>query len=402
MKVLQINKFLKVVGGAETYMFQLSKALKAFDVEVKFWGMEDEGNTVNDFPGLEAETIDFQNQKLLNKLSSAIGTIYSKTNKSKIAKVLDSYKPDIVHIHNYNFQLTPSILPEIKKRGIKVVQTIHDSQMVCPYHRLYNFQRDEVCTKCVKGSFINCVKDRCFDGSVFKSAIGALESTFYHSFGYYNKYIDTYISPSYFLANLIENRVKKEIVVIPNFTQVKYNSSTEPLQKDYYLYYGRISDEKGILELIQIFKETSLNLLIVGKGPLEEKVDERIKNSPNIEYIGPKYGDDLFKIVKQAKFVIQSSKWFENCPMTIIESFSLGVPVIGSNHSGFKDLIQDEITGYLIDFNNKEDTVNRLKDIDLKDVSELKKNVTRYYNDNLSESIHLEKIISVYKNTLNT
>ncbi|OUS01648.1 hypothetical protein A9Q86_07720 [Flavobacteriales bacterium 33_180_T64] len=400
MKVLQINKFLKVVGGAETYMFQLSKSLQDLGIEVKFWGMEDSENIVNDFQGLEAENIDFQNQDLFNKLGSIVETIYSKKNRNKIAKVLDDYKPDIVHIHNYNFQLTPSILPEIKKRGIKVVQTIHDSQMVCPYHRLYNFQRDQVCTKCVKGSFINCIKDRCFDGSIFKSTIGALESTFYHSLGYYDKYIDTYISPSTFLTNLIQNRVKKDIVVIPNFTQVQSNLSLDEHKKEYYLYYGRISDEKGIHELIDIFKEINLNLLIVGKGPLEEAVKEKVKENSNIQYLGPKYGDDLFKIVKQAKYVVQSSKWFENCPMTIIESFALSVPVIGSNHSGFKDLIQDKKTGFLINFDNKNSAINQLREIDMIDVSKLKKNVTNYYQKNLSENIHIEKIISVYKNVL--
>ncbi len=360
MKVLQINKFLKVVGGAETYMFQLSKSLQEKGVDVKFWGMKDKDNIVNDFPEFETLNVDFSNQKLLNKINSVFETIYSKNNKRKIAKVLDIYKPDIVHIHNYNFQITPSILPEIKKRGIKIVQTIHDSQMICPYHRLYNFQRDEVCTKCVKGSFFNCIKDRCFDGSIFKSTVGAIESTFYHSLGYYEKYIDTYISPSNFLAELIKKRVNKNIIVIPNFTKAKANNSINESAKEYYLYYGRISDEKGVLELIDIFKEIKLNLLIVGKGPIEDKVRNKATSISNIDFVGAKYGEELFTIVKKAKYVVQSSKWFENCPMTIIESFSLGVPVIGSNHSGFKDLILDGETGFLIDFNNNIDAKAKL------------------------------------------
>ena len=263
MKILQINKYLKVVGGAETYMFQLSRALKELDIEVKFWGMEDPENNVSDFKGLEAKNVNYKNQNALSKVNSVFNTIYSKSNKQKIAKVLDDYKPDIVHIHNYNFQLTPSILPEIKKRNIKVVQTIHDSQMVCPYHRLYNFQRDSVCTKCVQGSFVNCIKDRCFEGSILKSTIGAVESMFYHQNGYYEKYIDVYISPSKFLAELIKNRVHKEIKVIPNFTETKSNLSQEINEEDYYLYYGRISEEKGILELLDVFIETKLKLVIV-------------------------------------------------------------------------------------------------------------------------------------------
>ncbi len=400
MKILQINKYLKIVGGAETYMFQLSKSLQERGIEVKYWGMEDKGNIVQDFPNLEASNIDFSEKKLINKLGSVVETIYSKKNKKKIAKVLDDYKPDIVHIHNYNFQLTPSILSEIKKRGIKVVQTIHDSQMVCPYHRLYNFQRDEVCTKCVTGSFINCIKDKCFDGSVFKSTVGAIESGFYHSRGYYEKYIDTYISPSNFLAKLIEKRVHKKIIIIPNFTKAEADNFFDETQEDYYLYYGRISDEKGVLELIDIFKETKLDLLIVGKGPIEDKVRTKVANIKNINFVGAKYEKELFNSVKKAKYVVQSSKWFENCPMTIIESFSLGVPVIGSNHSGFKDLIQDGKTGHLLDFNNKSETISKLLELDKFDVLTFQKNVQEYYDKNLSEKIHIEKILSVYNNLL--
>ena len=400
MKVLQINKFLKIVGGAETYMFQLSKLLQENGIEVKFWGMKDSGNIVNDFSELEADNVNFQDQSLIKKLGSVIETVYSKKNKNKIIEVLDLYKPDIVHIHNYNFQLTPSILPEIKKRGIKVVQTIHDSQMVCPYHRLYNFQRNEICTKCVKGSFVNCIKGRCFDGSLFKSTVGAFESTFYHTLGYYNKYVDTYISPSRFLANLIQNRVDKEIVVIPNFTQDQLESLNDKKDREYYLYYGRISEEKGVLELIEIFKQAKLNLLIIGKGPIEEDVINITKSTPNIDFLGPKYGDELFEFVKKSKYVVQSSKWYENCPMTIIESFSLSVPVIGSNHSGFKDLIEDGKTGYLIDFNNISETISRIQEIDKKDISDMKENVSDYYNSNLSEHVHLGKILTVYNKLL--
>jgi len=400
MKILQINKYLKIIGGAETYMFQLSNLIQSQGIEVKFWGMEDDDNDVIDFPGLEALNIDYSNQSIKTKISSVVGTIYSQKNRTKIAKVLDIYKPDIVHIHNYNFQLTPSILPEINKRGIKVVQTIHDSQMVCPYHRLYNFQRNEVCTKCVKGSFVNCIKDRCFDDSLLKSTIGAVESMFYHSKGYYEKYIDTYISPSHFLANLIENRIKKDIVVIPNFTQAEYDNSQIKEIKDYYLYYGRISDEKGILELIEIFQETKIELLIIGKGPLDKTVEDMAQKANNITFLGPKYDKELFGIVNQAKYVIQSSKWFENCPMTIIESFSLGVPVIGNNHSGFKDLIKDGETGFLLDFKNKSEVIYKLLEIDKLSVLPLKRRVSEYYDKYLSKEIHLKKILTVYKKLL--
>ncbi|MBC2843854.1 glycosyltransferase [Winogradskyella flava] len=395
MKILQINKFLKAEGGAETYMFQLSAALKEKGIDVRFWGMYDDDNIVDDFPSLLADSVDYSNQGIISKLNSTISTVYSKKNRNKIAKVLDIYQPDIVHIHNYNFQLTPSVLPEIKKRNIPIVQTIHDSQMVCPYHRLFNFQRNQVCTKCIEGSFFNCIKDRCFDGSVLKSLVGSAESMLYHSLGYYEKHIDFYISPSQFLANLINKRISKEINVIPNFTLVS-NEKVNIYDSDYYLYYGRISGEKGVLELIDLFSTINLNLVIVGKGPLDKIVINRINNKTNINFLGPKYGDDLYSIIKKAKYVIQPSKWFENCPMTIIESFALNTPVIGSNHSGFRDLIEHNITGYLLDFEKIDKARIELIKINKEPVDLLKKNISSYYEDNLSPKVHLEKILEIY------
>ena len=400
MRILQINKYLKIVGGAETYMFQLSKILQSLDHEVKHWGMYDKDNLVDDFPGLLVPNIDFQKQNTFQKVSSALSTIYSKNNKKLISKVLDEFKPDIVHIHNYNFQLTPSILPEIKKRGIKIVQTIHDSQMICPYHRLYNFQKDEICTKCITGSFTNCIKDKCFDGSLMKSTIGAIESMFYHRNKYYEKYIDVFISPSNFLASLVNKRINKEINIIPNFTEVALSNKAISEEGDYYLYYGRISEEKGIKEIVDVFAKTNLKLMIIGKGPLDEIIKIKISNLNNIEFLGPKYKEELFDLVSNAKFVVQSSKWYENCPMTIIESFALNVPVIGSNHSGFKDFITDGITGYLLNFENEEEATKKIIEIDKTDIYPIKNNVRKYFKSNLSKEIHTKKILDTYNKLL--
>nr|WP_281397747.1 glycosyltransferase [Winogradskyella flava] len=174
------------------------------------------------------------------------------------------------------------------------------------------------------------------------------------------------------------------------------NEKVNIYDSDYYLYYGRISGEKGVLELIDLFSTINLNLVIVGKGPLDKIVINRINNKTNINFLGPKYGDDLYSIIKKAKYVIQPSKWFENCPMTIIESFALNTPVIGSNHSGFRDLIEHNITGYLLDFEKIDKARIELIKINKEPVDLLKKNISSYYEDNLSPKVHLEKILEIY------
>ncbi|WP_166959995.1 glycosyltransferase family 4 protein [Yeosuana marina] len=397
MRVLQINKFLYNMGGAETYMFKLSEALKELGHEVKFWGMKHSKNIIEDEFDCFADCIEFYELSSIQKITATHNTIYSKKNIKKINYFLDQWMPDIVHIHNYNFQLTPSILKVFHKRNIKVVQTIHDSQMVCPYHRLYNFQRESTCVKCVEGSFSNCIKDKCFDNSLFKSTIGALESYLYHGLNYYNKYINHYISPSQFLKNLVSKRVNQTIEVIPNFVDVLLNQKELINNKDsYFLYYGRVSKEKGIIDIIPILEKLKLNLYIVGNG---DEVSQ-IKQSEYITYLGPKYGEELFSIIANAKYVIQPSKWFENCPMTIVESFSLGVPVIGANHSGFKELIEDGATGFILDFTNKETLEDELLRVDSLYTEALRQQAYKFYVDTLSKQQHLTKVVKIYESLL--
>lgn len=394
MKILQINKFLYPKGGSETYMFELSKALKEMGHSIEYWGMEDEKNIVDDTYSSFVKNIDFNTLGLVGKISNVFSTIYSQESRKKIAIVLDQFQPDIVHIHNFNFQLTPSILPEIKKRGIKVIYTAHDSQLVCPYHRLYNFQRDEICTKCVDGHFSSCIKDKCFDGSLMKSTIGTMESYFYHGQDYYNKYIDQIISPSLFLAEKLNHLYQKEINVVPNFVELTLPDIDT--KENFVLYFGRISKEKGIIDVLSFFDKHKINLKIIGNG---SEVIHIIK-SDYIEYLGPKYGNELFKYIQKAKFVIQPAKSYENCPMTIIESFACSTPVIGSSHSGFLELIKDGENGFLINFQTNNFELILLECLESYDASFSKASKESYLNY-YTKKIHVPKIIEIYTKVLN-
>ncbi|SHG58806.1 glycosyltransferase [Flagellimonas flava] len=393
MKVLQINKFLKIVGGAETYMFTLSALLEKKGVKVAFWGMEDEANKVLNPYGELAPNLDFkkENQKMRSakKLSTII---YSRENQKRLAGVLDEFKPDIVHIHNYNFQLTTSILSEIKRRGIKIVHTIHDSQLVCPVHRLYIEHKNEVCTRCLYGKFYNAVKHKCFDNSRAKSILGSAESYFAHNIkNAYNKYIDAFISPSKFFKDKIQPVIEREIVVLPNCVE----SKTVDLNLDkenYVLFFGRLSVEKGLNQLYQLFGNLDYQLKIVGKGELIPE------GYGNIEYLGPKYGTELFDLVAKARFTIHPSYWYENCPMSIVESLMLGTPVIVANSGGLPEMISDK-TGYVIDF-FAEDTLKNLEQILERSYNFSSEEIMNFYQENYGEQKHVEKVLNLYQRVL--
>lgn len=394
MRILQVNKFLFPKGGSETYMFELAKTLESLGHKVQFWGMKDPKNIVEDTYECFAEHLDFGSMGSLEKITKSFSIVYSRDNRRKIGLILDAFRPDIVHLHNYNFQLTPSILPEIKRRGIKIVYTAHDSQLACPYHRLYNFQNNTLCEKCVEGSFIHCVQERCFEGSLLKSAIGTLESYLYHGLNFYNNYIDSVIAPSPFLASFLKKHYKGDIQIIPNFINAPQVLVDIP-KENFILYFGRISKEKGIVEILPLFESLGIELKIIGSGAEESEITE----SRYIRFLGPKYGTELFEYIAKAKFVIQPSIGYENCPMTVIESFACGTPVIAPNHSGFKDLIEYGENGFLVQFNDP-------------NIGEIITGIYEGYNDDYTikcheafhekytKEVHVPKIIDIYTKVL--
>ncbi len=358
MKILMVNKFLYPNGGSETYMFKIGKYLESLGNKVQYFGMEHEDRCVSNSAEQYTENVDFRSASVLTKLKSSFKTIYSKEAYKKISIVLDDFKPDIVHLNNINFQLTPSIIYAIKERGIPIVQTVHDCQIACPNHRMYIEHKEAVCSKCLNGDYSNCLKEKCIHGSTLKSALAMLESKYYHSKNTYNL-VDKYICPSRYMAETIEKGgVDKRLI------EVLYNFSEKPcinLEKDksakYAVYFGRLSIEKGIKTLISACKRLSdINFVFVGSGPLEEQC----KGIDNIKCLGFKSGNELSEIIKNAVFSITPSEWYENCPMSIIESKALGTPVIGSDLGGIPELIDEGKTGIIFKAGNENELIEKL------------------------------------------
>lgn len=351
MKILMVNKFLSPVGGAETYMITLGKALEKLGNEVQFFGMDSEDRQVGNNAEIYTDNIDFRHASALKKLEYSLKSIYSKEAKRKIGAVLDDFKPDVVHLNNINFQLTPAIIYEIKKRGIPIVQTLHDVQLACPCHRFYIEHEQKICMLCESGNYLNCIKHKCVHNSFAKSIPAAIESYYYHSKGTY-RLIDKFICPSRFMANTAQKAGidKSKTIVLHNFSDKKAASTADYSGKPYVLYFGRLSVEKGIGTLVQAAKELSDILFVfAGTGPLEYLC----KGVPNIKYVGFKSGKELSDLIQNARFSICPSECHENCPMTVAESISLGTPVIGSDLGGIPELIENGKTGLVFKAGNK-------------------------------------------------
>lgn len=388
MKILQVNKFLKIVGGAETYMFSLASALREKNHEVAFWGMHDNENLEEDKYNSFVRKIDFNSRKTrLSSIMDVPSLIYSQDNKKRFRKIISHFNPDVVHIHNFNYQLTPSFLEEAKKAGIRVVHTIHDSQLVCPNHQLYIPHKNKVCYSCKGGRYYNAVINKCIKNSYSKSMVGMLESYTHHNIlNTYNKYFDVLISPSNFYKEIIKDNIKKEIIRLSYF--VDFDNPIQQKREPYVLFFGRISKEKGIERLLTIFSKLNYRLVLVGKGDIE------VQSKGNIEYLGPKYGNELLSLIQNASYTIHPSIWYDNFPMSILESLAQGTPAIASNHSGFLETI-NKTNGHLLDFSAADITSN-LEDIlfkkDYLDVNKIAEDArTTYGKEN-----HVEQILKIY------
>lgn len=354
MKILMINKFLYPNGGSETYIFKLGAQLQEMGHEVQYFGMEHEGRIVGNRVEAYTSNMDFHGGSKLAKLVYPIKTIYSAEARKKIRLVLDDFQPDVCHLNNFNYQLTPSIILEIRKwekqsgHKCKIIFTAHDYQLVCPNHMCNNPNTLENCEKCLGGHFLNCTRGKCIHGSLAKSAVGTMEATFWKWQGVY-KQIDKMICCSHFMKTKLDTNpvFAQKTVAMHNFVDpVEFK---EVQKKDYVLYFGRFSQEKGIATLVQAAKELpEIPFIFAGSGPLEHLLE----GVPNIKNVGFQRGEALETLIREARFTVYPSEWYENCPFSVMESQMYGTPVLGANIGGIPELIHVGETGELFESGN--------------------------------------------------
>lgn len=399
MKVLMINKFLYPNGGSETYIFKLGEYLKNMGHEVQYFGMEHKGRCVGNRVNAYTSDMDFHEGSKLVKLTYPIKTIYSKEARVQLRKVLENFQPDVCHLNNFNYQLTPSIILEIvkwrkeKEKNCKIVFTAHDYQLICPNHMLNNPNDHKNCEKCLGGHFSNCVKGKCIHGSAAKSIIGMIEAEFWKLRGVY-KYIDTIICCSEFMKSKMDSNPLFALKTLSMHNFIDKVEWKEERKKEYVLYFGRFSEEKGIGMLIKVCKELpNVRFVFAGTGPLEGSINK----IANIKNVGFQKGEALEKLIREAQFSIYPSEWYENCPFSVMESQMYGTPVLGANIGGIPELIQINKTGELFESGNVKELKEKIQKLweDKKLCQQYSQNCKDISFDTIDE--YYKKIVKVYQ-----
>ena len=363
MRILMINKFLHPNGGSETYLFQLGGYLESLGHDVQYFGMEHPQRQVGNRVESYTANMDFHKTGTARKLLYPVKTIYSAEARKKLRKVLEDFRPQVCHLNNFNYQLTPSVILEIRKwekesgQPCTIVYTAHDGQLVCPNHQMRNPATGENCEKCLTGGPVHCMKNRCIHESLPKSALGTLEAVFWKANGVYRE-IDTILCCSDFMKRKLDTNpvLAEKTVLLPNFVEKKPENTAN--SGEYVLYFGRYSQEKGIDLLLQACQALpEIPFVFAGSGPLESAVN----SARNVQNRGFLKGAELENLIRGARFSICPSTCYENCPFSVMESLALGTPVLGANIGGIPELIQPGRTGELFESGSASNLTEKIR-----------------------------------------
>jgi len=399
MRVILVNKFYYNRGGDCIYTLRLESLLKRNGHEVAIFSMQHKENFVNRYSDYWVSNIDFNNKNPKDIIRSVSRPLYSREVINKFNKLLNDFLPDVVHLNNVHTHISPIISNIAQKRKIPIIWTLHDYKLICPNYLFY--RDEEVCELCSE-NLRSVIKMKCIKKNLLGSMLAYWESKKWNRNILENN-TNIFISPSKFLKNKMMDSgfVSNKIVQIYNsisFTDIDKKKLVEDhLKSDYYVYFGRLTKEKGIETLLNaacMLKDFKLK--IFGSGPLEEKLKKQF-NYEHIQFYGHKSWAELKVELLNAKFFVIPSEWYENNPLSIIEAFSLGLPGIGSRIGGIPELIQNNFTGLLFAPKN---------------VSELSEKIEELFNSNnletfvlnaftfsrqFGEDEYYEKLLSLYK-----
>ena len=336
MNILHINKFHYLRGGSEMVYFGTANLLEQHGHKSLFFSMQHPENLPCETSNYFMPYVDLVHSNgMISQLKTAGRILYSLEARKRLSKLLNKYHVDVAHLHIIYHQISPSILHELKKKKIPVVMTLHDYKMVCAsYFMLAN---GRPCEACSGGKYFNAFKNKCIKSSKSKSVLATLEMYLHHKILDIYSNVDAFISPSLFLKNkLKEMGFKKEIIHLPNFIDVKkfeaIKNENDKAEENSIVYFGRLSPEKGLWTLLEAVKKIhgEIKLKMIGDGPIRKELAECVKRESidNVSFLGYMKGEQLYKEIIKSKAVVLPSEWYENNPMSVLEAFALGKPVI--------------------------------------------------------------------------
>ena len=364
MRILYCNKFDYPFSGTESYLFELIHRMEERGHETALFAMEHGSPAAYAGRSYRIPNVNFKDPGagFLRKLKMAGHAIYSPSARRAIANCAADFSPELAHIRGVYHHLSPSVLWELKRRAIPVLYHVNDFKMLCPTYNCVS--HGKACDKCQRGAFYHVVTEGCYQGLRSSAVVLAAEAYFHRWLRTYQSCVDLFLAPSEFVRHkLIDSGLPAErIEVLPHF-QTLPNDDELTADEGYLLYFGRLSPEKGLDELLHaLAREPHISVVIAGDGPERPRLEAlaRSLNLDRVLFAGTVHGEELKRLVAGCRFSLFPSHAYETLGKSILESHSYGRPVIASDLGSRRELVEHGVTGLLYPPGDRDQLANAI------------------------------------------
>lgn len=406
MKILAANKYYYLFGGSERYYFELNKLLEDAGHQIIPFAMQHHKNHSTPYEKYFVSQVNYwDSPSIIEKIRAAGRVIYSTEANEKLEDLIKATRPDIAHLHLIYHQIPPSFMSVLKRFNIPIVHTLHDYKPICPTYSLV--ANNEICERCKGQRFYHAALQRCNHESFFSSLVNTVEMYFHHLAGYYD-IPDVFITPSNFMREkMIEFGMPPEkLFHIPNFVEIR-NADPRHLRKKQLIYVGRLVEIKGLLTLVEAMRQVGSDdykLLIVGEGPQENELRERVTGYrlKNIHFCGYQTKENVYRLLAESQFCILPSVVYENCPLSVLESMAVGTPVIGSRIGGIPELIADGQDGLLFEPRSADNLAEKINTLiaDPSIARQMGELAREKIRENYNPTLHSQQVLRIYQKVI--
>ncbi len=412
-KVLVVNKFHFLSGGAERYFLSIAEALRARGVGAIPLSIRYSETLPTPYeryfvePAIPEQAARIARTKpgFMGQLRLAQQVIYNPRVKEAVRKIHEDFHPDVAYLLNINNHLSPSVIDACIQYGVPVVMRLSDFNLVCASNMYY---RDgHPCMDCKKG-FHHALIHRCVHGSLARTAVGVFANSVHRWIGVYQR-VSAFVTPTHFM----KNELRELGFPSDRIFQINTFASPEPdLEPDFerpsIIYVGRFVEYKGGHLAIRAFAQSRcrqrVRLVLVGDERDEESV--RLKRlveelrCPNVEFVPfESQKQKVVERIQRSLFVLVPSLFYENLPNVILEAFSCGRPVVATRFGSIPEVVQDGKNGLLFEYGNAADLSSKIDSL-VENESfrwRLGKNATEAVLSDYSEDQHLRNLMQVFE-----
>lgn len=354
--------------------------------------------------GNEVRTVVFDNKDIrgvTGSINAAMGMIYNREARKRVVAAIDEFQPDVIHVHNFFYVASPSVLYAAHSRNVPVVVTIHNYRLICSGSLL---MRDGVpCEVCTQSVFpLAGVRYKCHRESAVQTAHLTLVTGVHKLMNTWKTKVDRFVAITEFARlKLVNSSLKLD----PKKVVVKWHSAPDPgvsgpERGSSFLFVGRLSPEKGIALLLEAFRDQPHQLEILGDGPLKHLVEDAARGSGNIRYLGFAEKPVILEKMKRSKALIFPSTWYEGLPFTLIEAMSTGTPVIISNLGNLTEIITDGYNGLHFKAGDAADLRKTVAQFAAGSYDILYQNARTTYQERYTPERNYENLINLYNEVI--